>query len=601
MNRKAGHRRTEQRKARGLSWSRAALMLAGLGLVGAAVFAEGLGLDRHGGWGRTRLGVLLAGVAILVLVAAYRFFHAHLQDAWRRFGSSLAAHPVGARMRGSPLAALPGLVREYRICGWLMLLVLLFYFWFASSGRWQQIDSTTHHYYLQATGFAQGKLSLSVDPSPKLAELPDPYNFHARAGIKALRDVSYFNGKYYLYFGPVPALVLIALTPFLGWWISDATLNFVFACGIFVALSLLAIGLWHRYFRMVPKWMLHASVLVLGLSGPLLFLRHNFESAKFYEASISGGQFFLAWGLVAALAAAEATRRPLWGFAAAGILWGLAAGSRLLLAPAVAFLVLVTSFRWLRTRGWTLRKMRTLLPLAVFPLLAILALGWFNWARFGSVTETGAYYILSSRSNFQEDYSSLTSARYIVPNLYNYLLNPLVFRSEFPYLRVRYGSQDPLPGIVDVPPTYEAQPVMGVVYAMPFVLFAVLAIARAVPAFRRRPSHGRGADAERAWNLNVITWTLAGASLLSFAALMTFFWVAIRYEQDFLPLLLMLAVIGFWRGYEWISQGPAALRLYELLGAGLTLLSVVFGALLGLSTHAGLSAAVPAALARLLP
>jgi hypothetical protein len=483
---------------------------------------------------------------------------------------------------------------EYRLLVFPVSFVLVFYSWFATSGRWKQVDSTTHHYYLQAMGFAKGKLSLSVDPPPRLAELADPYNFHERAGLKALRDASYYDGKYYLYFGPVPALVLIVLAPFLGWWISDATLNFVFACGIFAGLSVLAIGLRHRYFRMLPKWMLHLSILVLGLSGPLLFLRHNFESAKFYEASISGGQFFLAWGLVAAFAASELKSRPGWGFVAAGILWGLAVGSRLLLAPAVASLVALTSLRWLRARGWNVAAMQTLSALAIPPLLAVLALGWFNWARFGSVTETGAYYILSSRSNFQEDYDELVGTQYIIPNLYNYLLTPLTIRPEFPYLRVRYASQDPLPGIVDVPSTYEAQPVMGVLYAMPFGLFAAVGGALSVPALLRRRPERSSNDAERGSNLDFATWTLACGSLLSFGALLTFFWVAIRYEQDFLPLLLALSVLGFWRGFDALGRNRPAQRVYSFLGGGSAVVSVIAGTLLGLSTHSGLSAAVVA-------
>src|SRR5437867_10278914 len=46
---------------------------------------------------------------------------------------------------------------------------------------------------------------LPVDP--RLMALSFPYDMKAREGIEYLWDASYFNGHYYLYFSPLPALI----------------------------------------------------------------------------------------------------------------------------------------------------------------------------------------------------------------------------------------------------------------------------------------------------------------------------------------------------------------------------------------------------------
>ena len=59
-----------------------------------------------------------------------------------------------------------------------------------------------------ATAFEHGSFSLEAKPNPALLALPDPYDPSARAGINYPKDFSLYKGRYYLYFGPVPALIL---------------------------------------------------------------------------------------------------------------------------------------------------------------------------------------------------------------------------------------------------------------------------------------------------------------------------------------------------------------------------------------------------------
>ena len=64
-------------------------------------------------------------------------------------------------------------------------------------------------YNLLAKGYLSGHLSLSILPAPELLALPDPYDPIANARLR-IWDATLFKGRYYLYFGPTPALLLFA-------------------------------------------------------------------------------------------------------------------------------------------------------------------------------------------------------------------------------------------------------------------------------------------------------------------------------------------------------------------------------------------------------
>jgi hypothetical protein len=76
-------------------------------------------------------------------------------------------------------------------------------------------DPARQPYNLQADAVRAGQLSL-LEPAPEgLAQLPDPYDPVANVSFReghdsraGLHDLSYYNGKLYLYFGVTPVVVL---------------------------------------------------------------------------------------------------------------------------------------------------------------------------------------------------------------------------------------------------------------------------------------------------------------------------------------------------------------------------------------------------------
>jgi len=165
-----------------------------------------------------------------------------------------------------------------------ILLVITGYIWFVSFGLWTTWSNTTEYYDQLATAFAHGSLSLEKGVDPALLSLTNPYNPNERDGINYPLDFSLYNGKYYLYFGPAPAL-LLTIFKLLGFGtIGDQHLVFIFTSGWFIFQSLLIIEIRKQFFPDIPNWMLPICIIFGGLISPSTWM---LTEGRVYEAASS--------------------------------------------------------------------------------------------------------------------------------------------------------------------------------------------------------------------------------------------------------------------------------------------------------------------------
>ena len=149
------------------------------------------------------------------------------------------------------------------------LLVLIAYVWFISCGSWIQWPTTTTDYAQLASAFGHGSLSLETKPSPALLALHNPYDPGERHHLTYPLDFSLYNGNYYLYFGPVPALFLLLIKLFGFDKIGDQYLAFAFTFRLLIFQSLLIIKIWSRFFKNIPTWIIPLCILFCGLVSPV--------------------------------------------------------------------------------------------------------------------------------------------------------------------------------------------------------------------------------------------------------------------------------------------------------------------------------------------
>lgn len=547
------------------------LLLGGI-IAAAAFFAEQIGLDNDAGWGRGRIVLLLVGVLFLAIGILEHFFtHGSL--------STFVLQKVQRWMTQS-IAGVQKFTQEYWYTVPAVFVVILVYVWFASSGSWRQWKPATHYYADLADGFQRGQLYLQERPSPELLNLTNPYDPLLRHGIEFPIDYSLFNGKFYLYWGPVPALLLLLVELFSPWRVADLFLAFGFTCGMFLLQYSLLIVIWDRFFHNSPKWLLVLSIVAAGLNGPWMYMLVNEPNGRIYEASIAGAQFLLLAGLVVAIRSLASSRISYFSMIMVGLLLGLAVGTRLVIAVPVGFVCLVTMYQiWQHTkpsfRDFAVKSMALGIPLAV----CLIAIGWYNWARFGSVADTGMAYALAHQdmSLYQDE---LFSPVYIVQNFYNYILNAPISLAQFPFFNAKGRAENIVPFLYSLPEVYQSQPVSGLLYMAPFTLFAA---APMVLSFKK-PSLATPED-DRSAFYTFINVTLFGTFFSAFGCLLLFFWSALRYTGDFVPAIMLAAMIGFWRGHQLLARRPVAQNIYSILGIILAAIGTVISIAIALSAN----------------
>ena len=65
-----------------------------------------------------------------------------------------------------------------------------------------------------------------------------------------------------------------------------------------------------------------------------------------------------------------------------------------------------------------------------------------------------------------------------------------------------------------------------------------------------------------------------------------YFFVETRFLIDFMSSLVLLSIIGFWQGYNFLSHKSALYKLYVAVGMILIITSIVVSVLLAFSAHA---------------
>ncbi|MEW6404160.1 MAG: hypothetical protein AB1649_20380 [Chloroflexota bacterium] len=297
-------------------------LLDGLIVVGLAVFAHEIGLDPTTTWGRGRFILLLFGIVLASVFPLWLILRARSARLQALFESESA--------------------KTWFLLIHLWAVILLIYAWFAIYGNFTTWDHTTHYYTQLADAFSQGQLHVDREPDKALLEAPDPYDETSRPPFSdEVWDLSLYRGKLYLYWGPLPALLLTPVQMLLGRSITDNYLVFFFFAGLLIVNSLIVLKLRKSFFPNVPAWSAFSSIALIGLILPISW---SLGVPNVYEAAIGAGQFFLMGGIYFALLAAtsnESFRK--WNLFFAGVFWACAVGSRALSVLSVLFLVAVTS------------------------------------------------------------------------------------------------------------------------------------------------------------------------------------------------------------------------------------------------------------------
>ncbi len=332
---------------------------------------------------------------------------------------------------------------------WLIVLPILgcltfSYVFLATAGTYRNTAVSSDYYDKMCEGFRHGHLYVQQAPSAELLAKSNPFDSSNMA--LWVWDASLYKRRYYLYWGPIPALMLWlfkAITRFHG-VIIDQWPTLLFMLGRLYAGAAILLKLSRYAPTKMPAWFVGLSILVFGLASPTPFI---VARPHVYEACLAAGQCFLFWGLFAVLCGIINVTRRVRLFLLAGVLWAMAVGSRVTSIIPVPLMVVATiALTWFRGDRSVRAVWRPLFALAVPVALATGAYAVYNYLRFGSIFEFGVKYQVTLQRFF-------TNSQFIVPNIFSYLFAPVVWSCKFPF--VVSLTYRPLSPLITWPPGYQ--------------------------------------------------------------------------------------------------------------------------------------------------
>lgn len=311
------------------------------------------------------------------------------------------------------------------------------YFWTGGLQGGAPFSRKADSYYaLQTEGFLSGHLYAAIEPNPALLALRDPYDPVANAPYQ-VHDMSLWHGRYYLYFGVAPILLVYLPCRVLTGYYPSEPLVVAFFCTLgFGFGSWLLLKLRRACFPQVGTVPYAVVLLTFGLAGPVLLLN---QWVQFYQVPIScafalimAGCWALAWVLI------DGCRPGLW-LTVAGLCFGLCMAARpnYVLAMTGLGLPALWCLRRADPAGRRLRRGLGFLAAAFGPVTAVgIGLLIYNWMRFGNPFEFGMRYQLAGQSFL---HVTSFSWRYLLPHAGDYLWGKAWWVPWFPFF-------SPLPG-----------------------------------------------------------------------------------------------------------------------------------------------------------
>jgi hypothetical protein len=500
----------------------ALLLTDGIAFSLAALFAQYIGFDPNMTWGRTRLSVLFLGLILIFISLA----GIYLKDKEH--------YPFWKIIRSEAFKTAFLLMH-------LWTFIIVIYAGFITFGNFTTWNHTTHYYTQLADAFSKGNLYVDRQPDKALVDATDPYDVTKRPHFNnEIWDMSLYKGKLYLYWGPVPALLIAPIQLILDKKITDNFLVFFFSAGLLIFNSLIILKLWKLYFPAIPPRYVFICIPLIGLILPILWATNI---PNVYEAAIGAGQFFLIGGIYFSLLAFDKHFSIDRGYLfLAGLFWACSVGSRAINVFSVIFLAALIAF-WImkqlpRPISWK-RYFHTTAFFFVPLIIGAILLGWYNWARFGSPFEFGLRYQITIY-NLNEQANLVFQPGYFFPNLYAYLFHPFTVISKFPFIQPTIASNILQKLGVTAPQFYYAGRVTGLLFSAPFL---ILGLVHFLP--RKFLGKDELSTVEQSYNFMLVL--LYGSFFIGFSILLFYFYGQTRFLVDIISQITLVAILGYWQ------------------------------------------------------
>jgi hypothetical protein len=312
-------------------------------------------------------------------------------------------------------------------------------------------------YNAQAFAFKKGGIAFPYEPSDKLKNFDSTYDNTALKKSLShekndyIMDLSYYKGRYYMYFGITP--ILTFYLPFYyaaGKFIPDSVAVLFFSTAAFIAAFIILNKLLSVFAPSRDFVLEFLKTLALGLSSLFVFI---ISYPRVYEAAISSGVFFGLLSYLFLLFFLKNKNKSIFLFFS-GLSAALAVGCRPFYVLAIfAQIFVFVDFKEIKSKY----KIYVSYFVPIFIYAVFLAA--YNYIRFDSPFEFGAKYQLAN----VDMYSWKITAGYVAGAVKNFLFLKPIPVIDFPYvLFEKVLIRNSLP-----------EACVGLIYTAPFCAMAV--------------------------------------------------------------------------------------------------------------------------------
>ena len=191
--------------------------------------------------------------------------------------------------------------------------------------------------------------------------------------------------------------------------------------------------------------------------------------------------------------------------------------------------------------------------------------------------ETGLSYQLSI-PQYPPERSWLFSPAYLLPNLYGYLLRGPQLAGQFPFIGVSFIQESAWPRYIRLPQHYiYHEPQVGLLVVLPLAGFALIPLAKTARRLlngrlRKTAERGNAVGFETFW-----THLLLGAAVFQAGLILAYFFSALRFQMELVPLVYLLACLAIWRIDRSLAGRPGWQRTFWLVVMLLAVYSLAIG------------------------
>lgn len=314
-----------------------------------------------------------------------------------------------------------------------------------------------HHRQYQelARALRQGTVVIGETPDPALLAKENPYDTSAllAENIPFKMDYALYDGNYYAYFGIIPELLFyLPYYLLIGNDLPNYLVVFALYSGMLIGIFAALWEVVHRYAKKVPFLIYLLLSVGIGLLPYYVFL---IARPDIYNVAVMAGNSFLWLGTFFWLKAVNITDYGVYAeecmktaeevsnavysqkkycriwYGLGSLCMACIAGCRpqMLLYGIAVFIILLAPRIWKQRKqchAYIKEIAAFLIPFAVIGAIVF----WYNWVRFGSGTNFGASYSLTSNDMNHRGFNLSRTIR----GLYSFLFQPPVINATFPFL-----------------------------------------------------------------------------------------------------------------------------------------------------------------------